>query len=110
MKKYHKIFVFDILWLQYCININKELITKANMTREFVKKYEGGLSSFLPKGAIKRIAEKLKKPATSVSLIIHKGEWEDDAVVEEAIAEIKTDLLSKSVLLAAYDVYVAKRG
>jgi hypothetical protein len=77
------------------------------MTREFVKKYEDGLSPFLPKGAMKRIAEKLKKPPTSISLIVHKGEWEDDAVVEEAIAEIRSDLQSKEELIKDYDKYMA---
>ena len=75
------------------------------MTIEFVRSYEKGLSTFLPKGANDRIAKLLKRPNTSVSLILTAGQWEDDEVVTAAIEEIKTDVERKQNLLTQWEIF-----
>ena len=79
------------------------------MTRKFVQSFDKGLSTFLPKGAVNRIAAKFQQPYTSISLIVTSGRWEDDAVVTAAIEEIRTDVERKKDLLEQWEQLGVKK-
>lgn len=68
------------------------------MTIEKIRKLHGGLSPLLPKGAVKKIAEKLHRDHSVVSLILG-GKWWDKTVVDAAIEEIETDIKAKQEIL-----------